>query len=35
MWYGEQLYCPDPLMEWMVGYSFMDPCWVNMVDLLN
>jgi hypothetical protein len=32
MWYGEQFYCPDPLVDWMVGYGlYMDPCWVNML----
>jgi hypothetical protein len=35
MWYGEQFYCPDPLLDLMVGYGLsMDPCWVNMVYLL-
>jgi hypothetical protein len=34
MWYGEQFYCPDPLVDWMVGYGLsMDPCLVNMVYL--
>jgi hypothetical protein len=36
MWYGEQLYYPDPLVDWMVGYGLsMDPWWVNMVYLLH
>jgi hypothetical protein len=36
MWHGEQFYCPDPLVDWMVGYGLsMDPCWVNVVYLLH
>jgi hypothetical protein len=35
MWHGEEFYCPDPLVDWMVGYGLsMDPCWGNMAYLL-
>jgi hypothetical protein len=36
MWYGKQCYCPDPLVDWMVGYGFtMDPCLVNIRPLIS